>query len=76
MLKVKLFRVGKKGQPSYRIVVSPDRAKRGGKYIALLGTYNPLTDPATIKLDKKSYASWLEKGAKPTDTVRRLAAKA
>ena len=76
MLKIRLTRTGKKNQPSYRIVVKEARSKRDGKYTELLGYYNPLTDPATIKLDKDRYQSWLKKGAQPTDTVRRLAKKA
>ena len=72
MLKIKLSRFGKKHQPSYRIVVAEACSKRDGKYIELLGFYNPLTEPKTIKIDKKKYHQWLNKGAQPTDTVRRL----
>ena len=75
MLKIRLTRTGKRGQPSYRIVVVEARSKRDGKYTDLLGFYNPLTNPATIKLDKKKYDYWLEKGAQPTSTVRNLAQK-
>ena len=72
MLKIKLFRTGKKKQPRYRIVVVEARSKRDGKYIELLGTYNPLTQPSEIKLDLEKYQSWVKKGAQPTNTVRSL----
>ncbi len=76
MLKIRLKRTGKRGQPSYRIVVAEARSKRDGKYKEGLGHYNPLTNPATIKLDKKKYQDWLKKGAQPTETVRHLYNKA
>lgn len=75
MLKIKLFRFGKKNQPFYRIVASEARSKRGGKYVDLLGFWNPLTKPSQIKLDLKKYQDWIKKGAQPTETVRRLAKK-
>lgn len=76
MLKIRLSRTGKRGQPSYRIVVAPARSRREGSPVAMLGTYNPLTNPATVKLDKVKYQAWLAKGAQPTNTIRHLAAKA
>ncbi len=75
MLKIKLVRVGKKKQPSYRIVVANDRAKLNGRYIDIIGIYDPLTQPHTIKIEKEKYLSWLEKGAQPTPGVRRLLEK-
>ncbi len=72
MLKIKLSRTGKKGYASYRIVVNEARTKRDGKYLELLGHYDPNTKPKTIKLDKKRLNHWLSKGAQPTQTVRRL----
>ena len=72
MLKIKLFRFGKKGQPRYRIVVAEARSKRGGKYIDLIGTYNPLTQPSETKLNLAKFEDWLKKGAQPTKTVRNL----
>lgn len=75
MLKIKLYPVGKKNQPRYRIVVAPARSKRDGKYIDSLGFYDPLTDPAIIKIDKNKYNDWLKKGAQPTDTIRHLVKK-
>lgn len=76
MLKIRLSRVGKKGQPHYRIVVAPDRSRRDGRPVATLGTYNPLTNPATVKLDKTQYQHWLTQGAQPTQTIRHLVARA
>jgi small subunit ribosomal protein S16 len=76
MLKIKLFRYGKRNQPHYRIVVSETRAKCGGKYIDLLGTYNPGTAPSTLTLDVEKYTNWISKGAQPTATVNALANKA
>lgn len=73
MLKIKLQRIGKKGQPQYRIVVREDRVKQGGRSVAEIGYYNPLVKPATFELDDKVYKSWLAKGAQPTDTIRKLA---
>lgn len=76
MLKIRLARTGKKGQPSYRIVVAERRSKRDSKFVTNLGFYNPLTEPATIKIDKTQYQAWIAKGAQPSDTVRSLVAKA
>ncbi|MFH2019719.1 MAG: 30S ribosomal protein S16 [bacterium] len=75
MLKIKLTRIGKKNQPQYRIVVAEARSKRDSKFIATIGYYNPLTTPSSFKLDRPQYDSWLEKGAQPTSTIRRLALK-
>jgi small subunit ribosomal protein S16 len=72
MLKIKLTRLGKKNQPSYRVVVVEARSKRDGQYVESLGFYNPLTKPKIIKIDKKKYQEWLRHGAKPTATVKRL----
>jgi small subunit ribosomal protein S16 len=75
MLKVKLTRIGKKGQPQYRVVVLEARSKRDGAYMAELGYYNPGFDPAQFRLDEKAYAEWLAKGAQPTQTIRHLVQK-
>lgn len=72
MLKVKLSRFGKRGQPFYRIIVAEAKSKRYGKYIDLLGTYNPMINPKQIILDKDKYNDWLVKGAQPTETVKGL----
>ena len=75
MLKIKLTRIGKKGQPQYRIVIREDRVKQGGKYLAEIGYYNPGKDPLEFKLDQAAYKAWMLKGAQPTSTIRSLAAK-
>jgi len=75
MLKIKLVRVGKKHQPSYRIVVVEAKSKLNGKYLDQVGFYNPLTEPHTVRLDKQKYSGWIEKGAQPTKRVRSLAKK-
>jgi small subunit ribosomal protein S16 len=66
------MRTGAKKRPSYRIVVKEKQSKRDGAYLENLGTYNPTTDPAEIKLKTDRVQYWIEKGAQPTDTVRRL----
>lgn len=75
MLKIRLFRTGKKHQPSYRIVVAEARSKRNGKYHEVLGFYNPKSSPVEFRIDKKRYDYWLEKGAQPTEKVRKLMKK-
>lgn len=71
-VKMRLQRHGSKKRPFYFIVVADARAPRDGKFIQKLGTYNPLTVPATIQLDRQKSLDWLHKGAQPTDTVRRI----
>lgn len=71
-VKIRLQRHGSKKRPFYFIVVADARAPRDGKFIQKLGTYNPLTTPATIQLDRQRALDWLHNGAQPTDTVRRL----
>jgi small subunit ribosomal protein S16 len=70
--KIRLQRHGSKKRPFYFIVIADSRAPRDGKFIQKLGTYNPLTVPATIQLDRQKALEWLNKGATPTDTVRRI----
>ncbi len=70
--KIRLQRRGKKGNPFYHIVIADGRAPRDGKYIERIGTYNPLTKPADIKLDIDKAVEWLNNGAQPTDTVRAI----
>jgi small subunit ribosomal protein S16 len=72
MLRIRLFRVGKKKQPSYRIVVADARSPRDGAIVEQVGIYNPLTDPATVVLDNEKVQKWIGVGAKPSDTVQRL----
>ncbi len=76
MVKIRLRRVGSKKKPSYRLVVADSRAPRDGAFIAIIGHYNPLTDPETIVIDEEKALSWLRQGAQPTDTAARLLAKA
>ena len=70
--KIRLQRHGKKRRPFYHIVIADSRAKRDGKFIEKIGTYNPNTKPATIDLNFDSALSWLQKGAIPTDTARAI----
>ena len=71
-VKIRLQRHGSKKRPFYFIVVADARAPRDGKFIQKLGTYNPLTVPASIQLDRQRALDWLHKGAQPTDTVRKI----
>ena len=76
MLKIRLRRMGAKKNAFYRIVVSDSRSTPKGRFLDVLGTYDPGTDPATVKLDVERAESWIQKGAHPSDTVRSLLAKA
>ena len=76
MVKIRLQREGKKKAPFYHIVVADSKSPRDGKIIEQIGTYNPMTTPATIVLDKTKAEEWMKKGAQPTDTVKALIAKA
>lgn len=76
MVKIRLQRQGKKKAPFYHIVVADSRSPRDGKIIEQLGTYDPMTDPATIVLDNEKVEKWIKNGAKPTDTVKDLIEKA
>ena len=71
-VKIRLQRHGKKGKPFYWVVAADARAKRDGRYLEKLGTYNPNSNPATVDLNIDHTVSWLEKGAQPTDTARTL----
>ncbi len=75
MLKIRLRRMGRRNRPFYRVVVSDSRSPRDGKYIDIIGQYNPLTNPATITIDEQKALKWLGYGAHPTDTVRSLLTK-
>ena len=75
-VKIRLARVGAKGQPSYRVVVCDERVARTGKNIEILGTYDPLVEPSALKVDKDKVLAWLKKGAQPSFTVRKLLGKA
>ena len=71
-VKIRLTRRGRKKAPFYHIVIADSRAPRDGRYIESIGTYNPITNPATIELDFDSALDWLQKGAQPTDTCRAI----
>ena len=71
-VKMRLQRHGSKKRPFYFIVIADGRSPRDGKFIQKLGTYNPLTVPATVQVDRQKALDWLQKGAQPTDTVRRI----
>src|ERR1700748_3609842 len=71
-VKIRLQRHGSKKRPFYFIVVADARSPRDGKFIQKLGSYNPLTVPASIQIDRQKALEWLHKGAQPTDTVRRI----
>jgi len=72
MVKIRLRRMGAKKAPFYRIVVADARSPRDGRCIEEIGTYNPLTNPATINVDAEKVQTWIKNGAQPTDTVRGL----
>jgi small subunit ribosomal protein S16 len=71
-VKLRLTRVGKTKQPQYRIVAADSRSPRDGRFIEIVGTYNPRTDPSTLTVDHDKAAKWLRQGAQPTDRVRKL----
>ena len=74
-VKIRLKRMGAKKAPFYRIIVADSRSQRDGKFIEALGTYNPLTNPASINVKEEETLSWLSKGAIPTDTVKNILSK-
>ena len=75
MLKIRLRRIGAKKAPFYRIVVAESRYARDGRFVEEIGTYNPLVDPAEIKVDAEKVQKWLDSGAQPTETVKSILAK-
>ena len=76
MVKIRLRRMGAKKEPYYRIVVAVSRFPRDGRCIEEIGTYDPLTEPATIAVDAEKAQQWIKNGAQPTDTVKALLKKA
>jgi len=72
MLKIRLKRIGKKKQPSYRFVIAEASRSRDSKTVEEIGVYNPMTKPSTIKVKKERAKYWLEQGAQPTDTVAQI----
>jgi small subunit ribosomal protein S16 len=75
MVKIRLRRMGAKKQPTYRFVVADARSPRDGRFIEILGHYNPRTEPKTLVVDQDKAKEWLAKGAQPSDPVRRLFAE-
>lgn len=75
-VKIRLKRMGSKKRPFYRIVVADSRSPRDGRFIAQVGTYNPLTEPASVKLEEEEILNWLNNGAQPSDTVKNIFSKA
>lgn len=75
MVKIRLRRIGAKKAPFYRVVVADSRFPRDGRFIEEIGTYNPLTEPAEIKIDADRALEWMKNGAQPTDTVKALLKK-
>ena len=71
-VRMRLTRVGSKKNPIYRVVVADSRSPRDGKFIDIVGRYNPQTDPSLIELDEAKVQDWLGKGAQPSESVRRL----
>lgn len=75
-VKIRLQRHGSKKRPFYRLVAADSRTKRDGRFLEIIGTYNPTTEPAEVKIDEEKAKKWLNEGAQVTDTVKNLFAKA
>jgi small subunit ribosomal protein S16 len=71
-VKLRLMRMGKKKQPTYRVVAADARSPRNGRFIEIVGIYDPRPDPSAIRIDNDKAVDWLRKGAQPTDSVRKL----
>ena len=71
-VKIRLTRLGDKGNPFYRVVATDSRSPRDGKFLEVIGTYNPLVDPVDVKIDAALAQSWLDKGATPTQTAKKV----
>lgn len=76
MVKIRLQRQGKKKKPYYHIVVADSRSPRDGKIIEKIGSFDPMAEPSKVEIDKEKLEKWIKDGAKPTDTVKALIAKA
>jgi small subunit ribosomal protein S16 len=76
MVKIRLMRMGKKGAPTYRVVIADARSPRDGRIIETIGWYNPRTEPSTIEIDPEKVRHWLGVGAQPTDSTRSLLVRA
>ncbi len=75
-VKIRLRRMGKKKQPFYRLVVADSRSPRDGRFIDIIGSYNPLTQPAEVKVDEEKALDWLKKGAQPSLTAKKILSQA
>ncbi|MFI5041014.1 MAG: 30S ribosomal protein S16 [Acidimicrobiales bacterium] len=71
-VKLRLMRMGKKKQPTYRVVAADARSPRDGRFIEIVGTYEPRSDPSVVKIDNEKAVKWLADGAQPTETVHKL----
>ncbi len=76
MVRIRLTRMGAKNKPFYRIVVADSRARRDGPFIEIVGYYDPMKEPSEIKVDPERVKYWLERGAQPSDSVKRLLQRA
>jgi small subunit ribosomal protein S16 len=74
-VRIRLTRKGRKKQPFYRIIVADSEAPRDGKFLDIVGTYDPMQNPAAVSIDNEKLESWMKKGAKPTETVESLIKK-
>ena len=74
MVAIRLRRIGSNRRPAYRVVVADSRSPRDGRFIEILGHYNPLTNPPTVKIDREKAQQWIAKGAQPSNTVKKLLA--
>ena len=74
-VKIRLTRMGAKKSPFYRVVVADSESPRDGRFLEVIGTYDPHKDPVEVKVDRERYDLWLRRGAKPTETVKTLVAK-
>lgn len=76
MVRIRLRRTGARKKPSYRIVVIDSHAPRNGAYLEMIGSYDPMTEPGTISIDQQRVSYWVERGAQPSERVKRLMSKA
>ncbi|HEY6532345.1 MAG TPA: 30S ribosomal protein S16 [Acidimicrobiales bacterium] len=72
MVKLRLMRMGKTKQPTYRVVAADSRSPRNGRFIEIVGHYNPRTEPSSVTIDNDKAVAWLQKGAQPTEAVEKL----
>ncbi len=72
MVSIRLRRIGSNRKPAYRVVVTDSRSPRDGRFIEIIGHYNPLTQPPTVHIDREKAEQWIKKGAQPSNTVKRL----